>query len=60
MKPDAIASGVDILATSLPFENVTFVGSVPLKANYTLLSGTSVACPHAACVAALVRAVNKD
>lgn len=60
VKPDVIAPGVDILAAVLPYDNVTFVGSVPLKANYSLDSGTSMSCPHAAAVAALVRAVHPD
>lgn len=60
VKPDVIAPGVDILAAVLPYENATFVGSVPLKANYSLDSGTSMACPHAAAVAALVKAVHPE
>ncbi|KAI0496583.1 hypothetical protein KFK09_022903 [Dendrobium nobile] len=50
LKPDLTAPGVDILAAWSPL-------SYP-KVSYNIISGTSMACPHAAGVAAYVKSFN--
>ncbi|KQK23709.1 subtilisin-like protease SBT1.2 [Brachypodium distachyon] len=60
LKPDVVAPGVNIIAA--------WTGSVgpsgldgdrdPRRSNFTVLSGTSMACPHVSGVAALVRSAH--
>ncbi len=52
LKPDLLAPGLNVLATT--------IGSRPDAPAYTLLSGTSMATPHVAGAAALLRQVHAD
>ncbi|KAL0336310.1 UNVERIFIED_CONTAM: Subtilisin-like protease SBT4.6 [Sesamum radiatum] len=52
LKPDITAPGVEILAAYSPLGSVSSYGSDKGSANYSILSGTSMSCPHAAGAAA--------
>lgn len=58
LKPDIIAPGVNIIA-AWP-ENLGPTGLVEdaRRVNFTVLSGTSMACPHVSGIAALIRAAH--
>ncbi|KAL8513848.1 hypothetical protein ACS0TY_013098 [Phlomoides rotata] len=52
LKPDITAPGVLILAAH--------IGNTPIGSNFTLLSGTSMACPHVSGIAALLKGAHPD
>ncbi|KAF6143985.1 hypothetical protein GIB67_017593 [Kingdonia uniflora] len=58
LKPDILAPGEDVLAAVSP--TYMEVGSYNLTTEYELLSGTSMAAPHAAGIAALLRSIHRD
>ncbi|KAK9913121.1 hypothetical protein M0R45_036945 [Rubus argutus] len=60
LKPDILAPGVDVLAAVAPNRPVAGVSNYDLVAEYAIMSGTSMAAPHVAGVAALVKAVHRD
>ncbi|KAL0421170.1 UNVERIFIED_CONTAM: Subtilisin-like protease SBT4.3 [Sesamum latifolium] len=60
LKPDITAPGVEILAAYSPVGSVLSFSSDKGSANYSILSGTSMSCPHAAGAAAYVKSVHPD
>lgn len=55
MQPDISAPGVDILAAWSLLSSVTEVRGDKRKVPYNIISGTSMACPHATASAAYVK-----
>ncbi|PKI54068.1 hypothetical protein CRG98_025562 [Punica granatum] len=55
LKPDIAAPGVDILASYTPMKTLTGLKGDTQYAKFTLMSGTSMACPHVAGIAAYVK-----
>ncbi|KAH7675465.1 Peptidase S8 subtilisin-related protein [Dioscorea alata] len=55
LKPDISAPGVDIIAAWSPKAKLTFIESDKRSVNYNIISGTSMACPHVAGVAAYIK-----
>ncbi|XP_059636708.1 subtilisin-like protease SBT3 [Cornus florida] len=56
LKPDLMAPGTLVLAAWIPNDPATTIGSnIGLSTDYNLLSGTSMSCPHASGIAALLK-----
>ncbi|OMO56560.1 hypothetical protein COLO4_35608 [Corchorus olitorius] len=60
LKPDLSAPGVNILAAYSPLGTPTIGTSDKRHVDYHIVSGTSMACPHAAGVAAYVKTFHPD
>ncbi|CAL1396085.1 unnamed protein product [Linum trigynum] len=62
LKPDVLAPGSSVLASWIPNEVATRLGPNMFLTSegFNLQSGTSVACPHAAGVAALLKAAHPE
>ncbi|WCJ23122.1 Subtilisin-like protease SBT4.14 [Euphorbia peplus] len=60
LKPDVAAPGIDILASYTPLKSITGLKGDTLYSKFTLMSGTSMACPHVAGVAAYIKSFHPD
>ncbi|KAL1541157.1 subtilisin-like protease SBT1.6 [Salvia divinorum] len=60
LKPDLIAPGVNILAAWTEAVGPTGLDSDNRKAEFNILSGTSMACPHVSGAAALLKSAHPD
>ncbi|KAG4997058.1 hypothetical protein JHK85_028497 [Glycine max] len=60
LKPDLAAPGVDILAAWSPIVPPSNVKGDKRIANYTIQSGTSMACPHATAAAAYIKSFHPN
>ncbi|KAA8515978.1 hypothetical protein F0562_019157 [Nyssa sinensis] len=55
LKPDIAAPGIDILASYTPMKSLTGLKGDTQYSKFTLMSGTSMSCPHVAGVAAYIK-----
>ncbi|MQM08728.1 hypothetical protein Taro_041587 [Colocasia esculenta] len=60
LKPDLVAPGSQVLASWPQNASVGFVGTRPVHSPFNVISGSSMSCPHASGVAALLRAAHPD
>ncbi|XP_031479531.1 subtilisin-like protease SBT3 [Nymphaea colorata] len=60
LKPDIVAPGTLILAAYSPTASATTLRQKSFFSNFTLLSGTSMSCPHASGLAALLKSAHPD
>nr|XP_043637900.1 subtilisin-like protease SBT4.3 [Erigeron canadensis] len=60
VKPDVTAPGVEILAAFSPFGPPSGMPYDTRRVKYTILSGTSMACPHVTAVAAFVKSFHPN
>ncbi|KMT00167.1 hypothetical protein BVRB_1g019850 [Beta vulgaris subsp. vulgaris] len=60
LKPDIAAPGVDILASYTPLKSLTGLKGDNQHSKFTLMSGTSMSCPHVAGVAAYVKSFHPN
>lgn len=60
VQPDIAAPGVNILAAYTPLKTITGLKGDTQFSKFTLLSGTSMACPHVAGTAAYVKSFHPN
>ncbi|XP_058083784.1 subtilisin-like protease SBT5.3 isoform X2 [Magnolia sinica] len=58
LKPDITAPGVDVLAAYTQYTGPSDLPSDPRRVPFNIISGTSMACPHIAGIAGLLKAVH--
>ena len=60
LKPDFIAPGVNILAAFTKLVGPTNLDQDDRRVDFNIISGTSMACPHASGIAALIKSFHPD
>ncbi|XP_058762395.1 cucumisin-like [Vicia villosa] len=60
LKPDIAAPGVNVIAAWTPLDPISEFEDDKRKLPYNVISGTSMACPHAAAVAAYVKSFHPN
>lgn len=60
MQPDVTAPGINILASYTLMNSVTGLKEDTQFSEFTLMSGTSMSCPHVSGVAAYVKSFHPD
>ncbi|RDY04372.1 Subtilisin-like protease SBT4.14, partial [Mucuna pruriens] len=60
LKPDVTAPGINILASYTPMKSITGQKGDAQFSEFTLMSGTSMSCPHVSGVAAYVKSFHPD
>ncbi|KAG5251493.1 xylem serine proteinase [Salix suchowensis] len=60
LKPDVAAPGIDILASYTPLRSLTGLKGDTQYSKFSLMSGTSMACPHVAGVAAYIKSFHPN
>ncbi|XP_043718394.1 subtilisin-like protease SBT4.14 [Telopea speciosissima] len=60
LKPDIVAPGVDILASYTLLKSLTGLQGDTQYSKFTIMSGTSMACPHVAGVAAYIKSFHPN
>ncbi|KAK6804476.1 hypothetical protein RDI58_002260 [Solanum bulbocastanum] len=60
LKPDIAAPGIDILASYTPMKSLTGLKGDTQYSEFTLMSGTSMSCPHVGGAAAYVKSFHPE
>lgn len=60
LKPDIAAPGVEVIAAWSPVDPISSVKGDKRKVEYNVMSGTSMACPHATAAAAYVKSFHPN